>query len=138
MYRTHTKTIRGLQFSSNELPTMRSLALFPRLMAILAPVLPALLKSGGLAELDFEALGPGAKAACMALAADPTIYCELLSATSVVVPDKSGNGVQMLLGSADAINTALPGKPRLVLEACFFAMQVNFRDFFASGDGPAS
>lgn len=139
MIETKTKTIDGLTFTSTQLPPLKAYPLSARVASILLPVLSKF-DALGLTSMDpdvFMDLG----AAKVLPALEPLLELlakkenedlpqKLLQATTVDIPDANGEMTRLVLISPDAINRAFQGRGMTMFKAMWFAVEVNFRDFF--------
>jgi hypothetical protein len=140
MIETKTKTIDGLTFMSTQLPPLKAYPLAARVAAIVMPAFAKLMGSG----LDFgdadkflsqdasklaPILGPLLEA--LGKAENEDLPQKLLVGTTVQMPDDSGQMSVLSLASPEGINRAFQGKGLLIYKAMWFAVEVNFADFFA-------
>lgn len=134
-----TRTIGGFEVSTTRLEVTRALRLAPKIMKLLVPALPlvGLVNSGfDLANVDHETLVPSVTALLGALDDDMLnlLFKELLSDTSIIIPDESGRSVVCELNTQQLINIALGGLENgmtVLAEILLFAGEVNYkRSFF--------
>lgn len=139
MIETKTKTIDGLLFTSTQLPPLRAYPLAARVAGILLPALNKLpsdlvaeSKADDFLSQDFGKLIPALEPLLEALAKkeNEDLPQKLLAGTTVQVPDDSGEMTVRSLVTPEAINAAFQGRGLTMIKAMWFAVEVNFRDFF--------
>lgn len=140
MIETKTKVIDGLTFTSTQLPPLKAYPLSARVAKILLPVFSKLL-SPDLKFGDAEAflaqhpdkLIPVIEPLLSALGEkeNEDLPLKLLAGTTVQVPDEAGQLSIIHLGTPEAFNRAFQGRGLTLYKAMWFAVEVNFADFFA-------
>lgn len=140
MSETKTKKIDDLTFHSTQLPPLKAYPLSARVAGILLPVLSKLSESG-LVDMDpdkflaqdaskiLPVLAPLLEA--LAKKENEDLPQKLLMSTVVELPDASGDLTRLSLITPEAINRAFTGRGMTLYKAMWFAVEVNFRDFFA-------
>lgn len=139
MIETKTKVIDGLTFMSTQLPPLKAYPLSARVAGIVLPAFSRFLSSGlqfddvdkFLAQ-DAGKLVPVLEPLLEALGKkeNEDLPQKLLSATTVHLPDAAGQVSVLPLLTAEAINHAFQGRPMTLYKALWFAVEVNFADFF--------
>lgn len=124
---TKTREIRGLQVHTTQLPVRKAYKLAPKIGMIIAPALGELPEGLDL-ESDVSALGPAFSKLFSALddAEQDNLMEALLQGTSVVVP----NIGMLSLSTPEHIDTAFAGNLMALMQTLWFALEVNFADFF--------
>lgn len=135
--KTETATIRGRSVTTTQLPVLASYMLFAKLSKLVGPALASVkgLEIDSLEALltnnDLSVLGaPLTALAVEVLAADKALPREILACTAVVV-----EGRRIELTSEDAINVAFEGDLVGLLSTVWFAVRVNYADFFGEAAG---
>lgn len=126
-FRTETKVIDGLEVKTTQLPAMRGLALYSRLgrVDMPVPILATLDRdSSAPLEVGFSHMPHDEVAA---------LVREILASTHC-----THGGKITPLGSDDAIIRVFSGNLKQLLAVCWFAVQVQFADFFAAASDTAS
>ncbi len=136
---TKTKNIDGLTFMSTQLPPLKAYPLAARVAGILLPMLGKLSAAGiklddaeAFFNTDSAKLLPVLEPLLEALAKkdNEDLPQKLLAATTVQVPDESGELTNISLITPEAINRAFQGRGMTMFKAMWFSVEVNFRDFF--------
>lgn len=140
MIETKTKVIDGFTFASTQLPPLKAYPLSARVASILLPAFTRLMSSG----LDFSDADKffAQDAAKLLPVLEPMLETlakkdnedlpqKLLAGTTVQIPDEQGNATLISLASPEGINRAFQGRGLLLYKVLWFAVQVNFADFFA-------
>jgi hypothetical protein len=139
MIETKTKTIDGLTFMSTQLPPLKAYPLAARVAGILLPMFSKLASSGiklddaeAFFKTDSAKLLPILEPLLEALAKkdNEDLPQKLLAATTVQVPDETGQLTLISLLTPEGINRAFQGRGMTMFKAMWFAVEVNFRDFF--------
>ena len=140
MIETKTKTIDGLLFSSTQLPPLKAYPLSARVGAILLPALSKFFASGLNQIEDVDAfmkqnagkLMPVLEPVLEALGKkdNEDLPQKLLAGTTVQMPDESGSMTLISLATPEGINRAFQGRGATMYKALWFAVEVNFTDFF--------
>jgi hypothetical protein len=139
MIETKTKIIDGLQFTSTQLPPLKAYPLSARVANILLPALTKFLAAD--LKLDNVDAFLAQDAAKLMPVLEPLLESlskkenedlpqKLLVGTSVMVPDESGQLTVISLASSEGINRAFQGRGMALYKAMWFAVEVNFADFF--------
>lgn len=140
MIETKTKTIDGLTFHTTQLPPLKAYPLSARVAAIVLPVFQQLAATGFIdikpeqfLKQDAAKLLPILAPLLEALGSkdNEDLPQKLLAGTVVELPDDNGEATRISLADPSGINRAFQGKIFLMLKAMWFAVEVNFRDFFA-------
>ena len=121
-----TRTIEGMDVTTSKLPAMRSFAIMPRVLKIIAPGVAAI-QGGkdGLSDLDLSELMPQLSESLNAIAGDTRLVYDLLASTYVV-----RDGKRIELNSEAKINAAFDGNLKGLLLTLKFSLEVTFNDFF--------
>lgn len=139
MIETKTKQIDGLTFHSTQLPPLKAYPLAARVAGILVPVLSGLMEAG-LSDMDADkflaqdaqkvlpVLGPLLDA--LAKKENEDLPQKLLAGTAVDFPGADGELSRISLITPEAINKVFQGRGMALFKAMWFAVEVNFRDFF--------
>lgn len=119
------RTIDGMDFEVQPLPAMKSLETFPRITAMLAPVLADLGTISKASDSERAALVGKALSALAKTDAKELVSLTkvLLSEATVVVDGKR----QHLM---PAFDTLMAGRLLTTFKLIAFAVEVNYRDFF--------
>ncbi len=127
------RTIGGFEVSTTRLPPTRALRLAPKVMKIFLPAL----RLQGMSLMTDGADLVARLGELLATLDDSTLellYSELLSETSIVMPDEHDRMVSVELSSAQMIDIAFGGLDNgltLLVQVMIFAGEVNFkRSFF--------
>lgn len=140
MIETKTKLIDGLSFTTTQLPPLKAYPLSARVANILLPALTKFLatdmKGGDVTSFlaqDASKLMPALEPLLEALSKkeNEDLPLKLLVGTSVQVPDDNGQMSVLSLASPEAFNRAFQGRGLTLYKAMWFAIEVNFSDFFA-------
>lgn len=129
-----SKTIEGLEVTVVKLEPVAAYMLLARVGPVL---LPALLASKGVQLTGgIESLAPAAKAMLDGLTpeAAKAIMLDVFQSTSVIVRSAGEPRRYDLCGGIGEINKAFAGKFKGMLAALWFAIGVQFADFFAASD----
>ena len=120
-----------VQIEVQQLDAMRSLRLLHRLTKIVAPAVARMSGGKSLMEMDVGALG-GAADALFANFSEQDLeeITKTLLADSVVRADSREIPCYPV-----GFNLAFDGHPDLLLKALLFALEVNYKDLFASARG---
>lgn len=146
--------IDGLKFTSYQLDPLELYPMAPRILKLLAPVLPFVASLGGglnakaiekLFAQDVGKLAPILTALGEGLGAkeNANLPVELLKRTVAYLPDPDDDEAEpkaRSLTTAKDINAVFRGKFFTMLKAMWFALGVNFEDFSngSSGSEPPS
>lgn len=134
MLKTEKRVIGGLEVTTTQLPCRRAFALFARVGKVLGPALGDLDATTLTAILskDTAAIaGPLGKVFTALDTNDATdLACEVLAFTSVLVKKRGQPDQNLSLDQPEMIDIAFAGKLRVMLMAMWFALEVNYRDFF--------
>lgn len=133
---TKEREIRGLRVFSTQLPARRAYKLLPKLGNILAP---AFSKLEGVdltnLEQDISKMAPAFAELFAKLdeAESDDLMESLLYSTSVVV-----EGKRLDLCNPHEIDVAFSGNLLAMMETLWFAVELNFRDFFSAASEKAA
>lgn len=143
--------IDGLTFVSHQMDPLELYPMVPRILKLLAPVLPHISAIGGglnakaierLFAQDAGKLAPIIAAIGEGLGAkeNANLPLELLKRTVVMLPDpdpddEDAKPKRQSLVTAKEINAVFRGRFVTMLKAMWFALGVNFDDFFAGSSG---
>lgn len=115
--------IDGVTFGCTEFPAMRAFTLFGRLMKTIGPVMIALSRADG--EADVMSILPAALRDV-----EPEELTKLALETLSNTTANTGSAL-IPLNSADAMNAVFSGRLIAMVKAVAFAVGVNYKDFFA-------
>lgn len=131
MLATEHLQIGDLQFTTTQLPAMRSLQLLTKLAKTVGPALGALMNLDPNTQL--EDAGAGLTGALGTL--DPSVaqglVLEILAGTSVMGPD----GRSMSLSTSGNVDLTFSAKLKMLFQVLGFVIKVNYRDFI-EGSAP--
>jgi hypothetical protein len=139
MQKQEVRQINGFEVTTVQLPPTRAYRLLAKVGRVLTPTLGALggKKLDGLKSIDFADLGPALSAMFAQLddAAADALMLETLASTSVVTRGDNGQLIKYDLTSKAWIDLAFAGDVMALLLTMKFALEVNFRSFFAASAG---
>lgn len=146
MVRTEEREIDGLRVITTQLDFVRQSRLFARLGRLLGEsmvdvvlVLASAAAKGGkaaamdvLGKVDLRELAPALKAAFDKLSEEEhdQLLLKILAGTEVIVDGRKSD-----LLSLDKLNRAFDGRLAAGWKAAWFALEVNYADFFTGGSG---
>jgi hypothetical protein len=119
--KTETREIGSLQVTTTQLPAMRALGLMPVLSGVLGPALANLVTVDRKADATSLAPTFAAMFGRLDAAALQSLARDLLAGSSAVI-----NGKNVSLGDDSGINAAFSGSPFHLLQAMWFAVEINF------------
>jgi hypothetical protein len=130
------RDINGLRVITRMLPPMRAYRLLGRLGKLAAPIAGAMtdkalaVMQSGTQDQKMSAMTPAMLAVFQSLEGDEleALALDVLRGTAVM--DTAANR-RLDLVNAPAIDNAFAGNLRAMLGAMMFALEVNYRDFFA-------
>jgi len=131
MLRSETRTIEGLEVTTQQLPATRAYLLAAKLSKVLVPIASALKGKtmGEALAAPVESLAPMLER--LDDATLDALMLESLKCTSVVTVDAKGASIKYDLTSKPMIDLAFGGNVAALFKTIGFAIEVNFRDFFA-------
>lgn len=124
--KTETRTIEGFEVTVSQMPADRALTLLPEV----APIVAAVFSAGHDMEASIGAVLASANVTGPKLNA---IVTELLSTATVM-----HGGKNVSLGDKRAVNMVFSGRIKALLSAAWFAVQVNYGDFFVVDSGTST
>src|SRR5262245_7391192 len=136
MLRSETRTIDGLEVTTQQLPATRAYRFAARLSKLLLPIAGAV---KGRSLDDAMSLGVETFAPLLQQLDEPTLdalLLESLQCTSVMTVDAKGVPIKYDLTTKPMIDLAFGGNVGALLRTMMFAIEFNFRDFFSASVGP--
>ena len=134
MTETKSMTIDGYEVRCTQHPARRATRLLAKIGRVVGPAITNAQAAGVSMESNIAALGPALSALFAELddqAAD-TLLCEILSNSSITMPNDSGQMVSFDLSKPEMIDLAFSGKLGTMMSCAKFALEVNFGSFFAA------
>lgn len=124
--KTDTRTIDGIEFTTQQLPALSSFALMAKLGKLLAPIIGSI--NGISLDSDLSSLGPALTQLFSQLDGKESqnLAREILPSTSAII-----DGKQITLSTPEAINYVFSGKLKTMLLVLKFSLEVNFSDFLS-------
>ena len=126
MMETQTESIDGIDFSTTQLPAMRSFNLLSKLLKILSPLLDA----HGNMDLDADIeLAPmiGQAMAHLGDNQASALALEIFASTTAIV-----GGEVVSLDKQVGVDKVFTGQLMTMMKVLFFVLKVNYSDFFGS------